>query len=345
MLLYLLAVVVVAVVGGMAVALGSAIAAAFLHQLLLRPARPHARGRPGRAGAGAARLPDRGGDRQRGGRAGGAARPRRPSRPRSQAETLSALAGGELDESESLHGDPGARAQHLPDGVGGAQGAGSGRASGSVVDEVGLGAAGRGGAAALRRADRPRLRLIGRGAGAVRPGPARAAGVRRSGADRLRGPAPERAGREAGELATVDRQRTALLAAVGHDLRTPLAGDQGVRVDPAPDRRGLVPPRSAPSCWRRSRSRPTGSTRSWPTCSTPAGCRRARCRVQARPVALDEVIGAAVLAVPGRGGAGHARRARGPAARPGRSGSARARARQPARQRGAPRADRPARSR
>ncbi len=33
----------------------------------------------------------------------------------------------------------------------------------------------------------------------------------------------ERAG-EARELAAADRQRTALLAAVGHDLRTPLAG-------------------------------------------------------------------------------------------------------------------------
>ena len=53
----------------------------------------------------------------------------------------------------------------------------------------GLGAAGRGGAASLRRADRHRAAADRPRPGAVRRGPARAAGVRRGGADRLRGPA------------------------------------------------------------------------------------------------------------------------------------------------------------
>jgi K+-sensing histidine kinase KdpD len=61
-------------------------------------------------------------------------------------------------------------------------------------------------------------------AGAVRRGPASAQRVRVGRPNRLRGPAlSDRAG-EARELAVADRQRTALLAAVGHDLRTPLAG-------------------------------------------------------------------------------------------------------------------------
>ena len=52
--------------------------------------------------------------------------------------------------------------------------------------------------------------------------------------------------------------------------------DQGERLracaSPAPP----TPTRTAPSCWRRSRRRPTGSTGWSPTCSTPRGSRPAR---------------------------------------------------------------------
>ncbi len=40
--------------------------------------------------------------------------------------------------------------------------------------------------------------------------------------------------KEAETLETVDRQRTALLAGVGHDLRTPACRDQGRRQHSAP---------------------------------------------------------------------------------------------------------------
>ena len=67
-------------------------------------------------------------------------------------------------------------------------------------------------------------------------------GQRLSGEARRHGPSP-----------TVDRQRTALLAAVGHDLRTPLAGIKAASAA-APDRRRMVGGASATSCWRRSRT-------------------------------------------------------------------------------------------
>jgi two-component system sensor histidine kinase KdpD len=105
----------------------------------------------------------------------------------------------------------------------------------------------------------------------------------------------ERAG-TARELAAVDRQRTALLAGVGHDLRTPLAGIKAAvstlrqtDVDwSARDRDDLL------ATIEESADRLDSIVANLLDASRlEAGA----FSVQARPVALDEVVGAAVLAV------------------------------------------------
>ena len=104
--------------------------------------------------------------------------------------------------------------------------------------------------------------------------------------------------REAEGLAVVDRQRTALLAAVGHDLRTPLAGIKAAvgtlrQTDvewSAGDRDELL------ETIEESADRLTGIVANLLDASRlEAGAVTAR----AEPVALDQVVNAAVLAVPG----------------------------------------------
>ena len=68
-------------------------------------------------------------------------------------------------------------------------------------------------------------------------------------------------------LAEADRMRTALLAAVSHDLRTPLASAKAA-VTSLRSRRCRSPTTTATSCWPPPTSRWTGSAGWWPTCST-----------------------------------------------------------------------------
>jgi K+-sensing histidine kinase KdpD len=104
--------------------------------------------------------------------------------------------------------------------------------------------------------------------------------------------------REARTLATVDRQRTALLAAVGHDLRTPLAGIKAAvsslrqtDVDWSPHERDELLATIESSADRLDAlvSNLLDASR------LQAGA----LAVQARPVALDEVIGTVLLSLPG----------------------------------------------
>jgi K+-sensing histidine kinase KdpD len=101
---------------------------------------------------------------------------------------------------------------------------------------------------------------------------------------------------EARELAAMDRQRTALLAAVGHDLRTPLAGIKAAvstlrQTDvewSAADRDDLL------ATIEQSADRLDAIVANLLDASRlQAGA----FSVQARPVSLDEVVGAAVLAL------------------------------------------------
>lgn len=103
--------------------------------------------------------------------------------------------------------------------------------------------------------------------------------------------------KQARTLAVVDRQRTALLAAVGHDLRTPLAGIKaGVsslrqgEVDFSPAERGELLQTIEDSADRLDKvvSNLLDASR------LQAG----ELTVKARPVALDEVVASALLSLP-----------------------------------------------
>ena len=73
--------------------------------------------------------------------------------------------------------------------------------------------------------------------------------------------------RRAEELGRIDELRASLLAAVGHDLRNPLAAITAAATTLRQTDIQLDP-RTRPSCWRRSRPTPDGSTTSSATCST-----------------------------------------------------------------------------
>ncbi len=72
-------------------------------------------------------------------------------------------------------------------------------------------------------------------------------------------------------LAEGNRIRTALLAAVSHDPRTPPTGIKAAVSSCAP-RTSNGPTRTAPSCWRASRTARTAWTIWWATCSTCPAC-------------------------------------------------------------------------
>ena len=219
----------------------SAIAAAPADQLLLRRSGPHARRSATRTRS--VRWSSSSSSRpwsaaRSSSRCGGPTPPSEPAprpRPCRRSPGPTSTAKGSLREVLQR-----AR-EHVPDGVGRAQGRGSaGAASGSTPST----SAGRRPARRRRCASTfpigPHLRLVGRGpalfAEDQRVLEAFAAAARTAyEGQRLSGEAEE-----ARTLATVDKQRTALLAAVGHDLRTPLAGIKASGQQPAPDRRRVV---------------------------------------------------------------------------------------------------------
>jgi two-component system sensor histidine kinase KdpD len=213
-----------------------------------------------------------------------------------QAETLSALAGGELDETDSLH----AILQRARGTFGMESVALKARTGDDwrVVDEAGWAPAGE---EASLRFDVPagrRLRLVGRGP-AVFAQDQRVlrafAAAAQTAYDGLR--LGERA-REASALEEADQQHTALLAAVGHDLRTPLAAIKAsastlrqTDVEFSADEQAELLATVEESADRLD----SIVTNLLDASRLQAGA----LGVQARPVALDEVIGTAVLAVPG----------------------------------------------
>ena len=296
-LLYLLAVVFVAVIGGMAVAIASAIAAAFLiNYFFVKPEHTlHvAQGEQALALAvflivaaivswaveAAAR------------------RARAAERAARQAETLSDLAQSDIEQADTLrHVLERARTTFRMESV---TLSARDHLSGDWVDVENAGWGPPGDEAPLRF-DVPigtELRLIGRGPGLfaedqrVLQAFAAAAETAYQGQQ-----LSERAGR-ARELATADRQRTALLAAVGHDLRTPLAGIKAsvstlrqTDVDLTEDQH-----RELLGAIEESADRLGAIVENLLDASRlEAGA----LSVQAVPVALDEVISAALLAVPG----------------------------------------------
>ena len=222
-LIYLLAVVTVALVGGIVVAIASAIASALLlNYFFVEPVHTLTVADPDQVVAlvvfvavaglvsGAIELAAR--------------QARIAERARAEAETMSALAGPELDGAGSLHeilerardtfGMESVTLKVRPPG------------SGEWLDAEHAGWAPSGDEAPLRFdiAAGPRARFVGRGpalfAEDQRVLEAFAAAARTA----YEGGVLSGQAEEGRALATVDHQRTALLAAVGHDLRTPLAG-------------------------------------------------------------------------------------------------------------------------
>jgi two-component system sensor histidine kinase KdpD len=107
--------------------------------------------------------------------------------------------------------------------------------------------------------------------------------------------------KEARDLANVDRQRTALLAAVGHDLRTPLAGIKAsvstlrqTDVDWSDEER-----QELLATIEGSADRLDAVVRNLLDASR---LQAGMLTVQAAPVALDEVVSAAILAIPAAAG-------------------------------------------
>ena len=295
-LLYLLAVVALAVVGGVVIAVVGAVAAALLiNFFFIEPLHTLdvADGEQALAlgvfvavasvVSGAVELAAR--------------RARAAEQASAQAETLSALAGSDLDEASTLK-DVLARARttfNMESVVLKAR-----ERHGEAwrdVERSGWGPEGREAPLRFDVAINPRLRLIGRGP-ALFAEDQRVLGAFAAAAETAyAGRRLSAQAREAENLAVVDRQRTALLAAVGHDLRTPLAGIKAAvsslrqtDVDWSHDERDELL-----AAIEDSADRLDGVVANLLDASRlQAGA----LAVDARPVALDEVVAAALLSIP-----------------------------------------------
>jgi two-component system sensor histidine kinase KdpD len=296
-LLYLLAVVAVAVVGGVVVALPAAVAAALLiNFFFVEPLHTLDVAHPDQAVAlvvfvvvaavvsGAVELASR--------------HARSAARAAAEAETLAALAGADLDEAGTLHRvlERARRTLHMdsvtllvrerPSG----EWTAADRAGWTPPD----------GDTQLRfdvpiRHD---LRLVGRGPALFAEDQRALKAFAAAAETAFEGRRLTAQADRARDLADVDRQRTALLAAVGHDLRTPLAGIKAA----------VSSLRQTDITWsedERSELLATIEQSADRLDSVVANLLDAS-RLQAgalivrsAPVAVDEVVGAAVLAVPG----------------------------------------------
>lgn len=298
-LLYLLVVVVVALLGGVAVALASAVAGALLiNYYFVAPLHTLdvAQGDQALSLAvfvvvagvvsGAVELATR--------------RARAAEQAVAQAETLSTLAGAELDESASLRGVLERARQTFSMETVVLKRLDRGSAAWEDVERAGV--AGR--EPAPLRFDVPvgDLRLVGRGPALFAEDKRVLHAFAAAAQTAYEGRRLTAQAREGRTLAAVDRQRTALLAAVGHDLRTPLAGikasvtslRQGDMQWSDRDREELLATIDGAA------DRLDGIVTNLLDASRlQAGA----LVVQARPVALDEIAGAAALAIgaaPGR---------------------------------------------
>lgn len=293
-LLYLLAVVLAAVVGGIFVAVAAAIAAAALiNWYFVPPLHTFSIAHADQAVAlgvfvavaaivsGAVEVAAR--------------RARAAEQAAAQAETLSQLAGADLDESETLRGIlDRARETFAMESV---MLKARDRATGEWLDAERAGW----GSDAPMRFDVPignHLRLVGRGPALFAEDQRVLHAFAAAAQTAYEGRKLSEQAREAVGLAAVDRQRTALLAAVGHDLRTPLAGIkaaattlQQTDVEWSPeDRDALL------TTIEESVDRLDGIVGNLLDASRlEAGA----LTVISEPVALDQVVGAAVLAIPG----------------------------------------------
>jgi len=296
-LLYLLAVVIVAVVGGILVAVASAVAAALLiNYFFVAPVHTLDVARADQAVAlvvfvvvaavvsGAVEVATR--------------RARAAQQAAAEAETLSGLAGSDLGEDETLRDVlKRARQAFKMESVVLKR---RERPSGEWVDveQAGWGPPGNEAPLQFDVPISPDLRLLGRGqtlfAEDHRVLQAFAAAAQTA----FEGRRLTDEAREARSLATVDRQRTALLAAVGHDLRTPLAGIK-----------------ASVSTLRQTDIRWSDAEREELLATIEDSADRLEAvvgnlldasrlqagalSVRAEPVALDEVVGAAVAGLPG----------------------------------------------
>jgi two-component system, OmpR family, sensor histidine kinase KdpD len=215
-----------------------------------------------------------------------------------QAETLSALAGTDLDEAETLKGIlERARQTFAMESVVLKE---RDRATDTwtAVEHAGWAPEGKEAALRFDLPITPRLRLLGRGP-ALFAEDQRVLGAFAAAAQTAyEGRRLTAQARQARTLEGVDRQRTALLAAVGHDLRTPLAGVKAA----------VSSLRQADVEWSPEEHAELLATiehsadRLDSVVSNLLDASRLEAGalvVDARPVALDEIIGAVLLGIPG----------------------------------------------